>query len=153
MSYHVYISHPGFKNEPISAESWDQALSDVVAGDGHLELVEPSNSNTDQPDKTLRFRKNRRRQLSRTVYGLGHAQDPDKPLIEVMFKVADRLGASVYSERNKSYGSPEDWESRTANFRSRQDERRKKARKKQVLHRVLWAAVVVIGGVVGYMIG
>ena len=146
MSFHVYISLPGFKDEPISAESWSQAITAAIAGDSRLEAFQGSETG-------LRFRDNTRQWLSRTVHGLGHAQDPDRPLVEVMFEVANRLGAGVYSERLKPYSSPEDWESRTADYRTRRDDRERDAKKRRSMRRLFWAAVVLLGGAIGYLIG
>ena len=145
MSYHVYISFPGFKEEPISIESWSKAIADTLAHDNRLEVF-------DECELGLRFRDDKHRWLTRTVYGLGHAQDPDKALVEVMFDVADRLGACVYSERLKAYVSLADWESRTAKYRARRNERRAAAKKNRNSRLLFWAVVILISAATGMWI-
>jgi hypothetical protein len=146
MSFHVYVSRPGFKDEPISETEWVAAARNCA----RLSLEE---------------RKNRRgvlhhwvtlagtrKPLWLTPYGLIHAQDPPEELVEAMFELAAPLGAGVYSERLKRYESVEDWRTRTRGYRASRAAARDRAKGQRRLRITLWAVLIVISLSAGWIL-
>ena len=92
MSYHVYVSKEGFKDNPIPMEEW------LAAARRCNELVVEEQTNRQRPNFRITLRTNRHSRFERTPYGLIHVQAPSKEQVEVMFKLANLLDANVYSE-------------------------------------------------------
>jgi hypothetical protein len=143
MSHHVYIAREGFKDNPIGIDEWERAVQACqelrveATGRGrfrHLLAKLPGDP---------------RVWLSRTPYGLIQTQNPNIEMIRVMFRLASELGAAVYSDRLDRYGSVEDWEQRTAEYRRGLGERREVAEKKRRTRVWLVVLALVAFGVLG----
>ena len=147
MSFHVYIAHPGFKDEPISHDEWIEAAASVAAENEKLVVTPRGNS------QTVHLSASKRQRLSLDTYGLIHAQDPNKELIEIMFQIAAKLNAGVYSERLKVYASPEDWEKRSEAYRQLKINRRKKSGRSFRIRLAIVVTVVILGLLVGSLLG
>jgi len=145
MSYHVYLARRGFKETPIPPEAWFAAaracpeLTVDERPNRHGRLV-----------RRVWLGKEQRAWLSLNPHGVVEAQDPSPELIAVMLKLAGPLDAAVYSEKLKQYESVEDWEKRTEPYRQLRDGRRATARKKRLLRRATFVAVVLAGALLGY---
>lgn len=116
MSFHVYISRDGFKDNPIPMDQWLTAVRQC----GEVIVEDPTNQQRTNYRVTLKS--NRHARFERTPYGLIHVQAPSREQIEVMFKLANLLDAGVYSEDLDRYVSVEDWEEKTRKFRHARDE-------------------------------
>jgi hypothetical protein len=163
--HHVYIARAGFEEAPFSMEEWLAAARRCDA----LEIKRTKTWKLEIHEVFLRG--NRRAWLSLRPYGLILAQRPDKPLVEVMFRLAELLDAGVYSltwnEARDSliahdrFASVEDWDQRTAEARLRLQQRRadfkkrrahyRKQRRIRFIQMMLFIAVSVLG-LVGWSI-
>jgi hypothetical protein len=117
MSFHVYISHPEFKENPIDSVEWIKAAQ-AVAKDYDVELREKREEGK-IVSCGVHLKGKKRQRITMTPHGLLHAQDPSEKLVEVMFEISRLLGAQVYSERLSAYKSVDDWRRRTKSFRER----------------------------------
>jgi hypothetical protein len=113
MSFHVYVAREGFKSTPISPAEW-MAAAGQCAG---LDLPEVPDRPGGGRITTARLRCQRGECLSLDPHGLIHAQDPSEALVELMFELAERLQAGVYSEKLKRYQSVDDWRDKTRSYR------------------------------------
>lgn len=152
MSYHVYISKPGFKDDPIDKEDWINVAKHVSEITDNFVVEKRRNRNNEQ-GYDIHLSSSKRQWLHMTPYGLIHAQNPSRELIEIMFIIANKLDAnvSVYSERNVAYSSPDEWEKRTKNYCKRTSERREIAKKKQNIKKVVVLLAVIIGLAVSFL--
>ena len=64
-----------------------------------------------------------------------------------MFKLADLLGARVYSEKSEPYESVEDWKKRTKNFRDDLASRRNKYRIEWYKRKLFWLIIAIFVGI------
>lgn len=110
MSVRAFVARDGWSKSPITAQEW----SDIARAVPELQ-VQPAAD--DQP-VIARLRSNPRRRLS-WVQGYLYGEHVDHRLVAVMFTVADRLGAQVYSERRHIYHDVDDWDRRTHRRRVR----------------------------------
>lgn len=146
MSFHVYVSRPGFKDEPISEAEWLAAASSCA----RLSVLEHVNRRgVSQQRVTL---VGTRKPLWLTPYGLIHAQDPPEELVEAMFELAASLGAGVYSERLKRYDSVEDWKARTLRFRASRETARERAKGQRRLRIAFWSLLVLLSLSAGWLL-
>jgi len=145
MSLHVYVANSRFKEEPISYSAWIDAAISVAASNEALVICERENSRTGKAHAFAHLRSSKRQNMSLNPYGLVHAQDPNIELIRLMFQIAEKLNAAVYSETLKIYESPEDWEQRTKQYRQRSDERYAKYKKQKITKVLLFLTVAVLG--------
>lgn len=113
MSFHVYVARGGFKSTPISAAEWIAAARQCAG----LDLPEELNQQGVVHSLVARLRSQPRQCLSLDPHGLIHAQDPSETLVELMFELAERLQAGVYSEKLKRYQSVGDWREKTRSYR------------------------------------
>jgi hypothetical protein len=147
MSFHVYIAYPGLKDEPISGKAWMEAVKSVSETNENLVFCKR------EAKATAYLRNSTRHRLNLDPYGLIHTQDPNKELVEIMFQIASKLNAGVYSERAKPYESPDDWEKRTEAYRNRKNELRRKHTKTTRIRLVAWLAAIIIGVSMGVVFG
>jgi hypothetical protein len=145
MSFHVYVSRPGFKDEPISGEEWLAAARNCA----RLSVVERLNRRGISHHQVMLA--GTRKFLWLTPYGLIHAQDPPEDLVEVMFELAATLGAGVYSERLKRYDSVADWRKRTHRYRASRAAAREIAEGQRRLRLTLWALLVLFSLSAGWL--
>jgi hypothetical protein len=163
--HHVYIARAGFNETPFSMEEWLAAAGQCDA----LEILRTKTWKLEIHEVFLRG--NRRAWLSLRPYGLILAQRPDKPLVEVMFRLAELLDAGVYSLTwNKArdsliahdrFASVEDWDQRTAVERLRLQQRRADYKRRRTDYRrqrrirfmqMMLFIVVFVLGLVGWSI-
>lgn len=145
MSFHVYVSRPGFKDEPIFGDEWVAAARSCP----RLSVVEHLNRRGVSHHQvklagTGKF-------LWLTPYGLIHAQDPPEDLVEVMFEIAAILGAGVYSERLKRYDSVSDWRERTHRYRASRSAATAIANGRRRWLLTLWALLIVCSLSAGWL--
>jgi len=145
MSYHVYIARAGFKETPISMEDW------LAAARNCDELVVERGKNRKSEHHLVWLRDRRRARSSRSPYGLVFAQDPDKALVAVMFRLAQLLDAGVYSETLERYASVEDWDQRTAEERLHRQQRRAGYKRRRRLRMALAVLFIALGAVIGLL--
>jgi hypothetical protein len=138
MSKHVHIAFARFKDSPIPRAEWEAAVAQCPALQGEV-----GRRRDGTPFAVACLAADPRQRLQLDVYGLGHAQDPSRELVEAMFQVAGLLGAGVYSERCKPYASPDDWERRTRNYRQGEAARRARLRRNG-----RWRSVFIVGAAV-----
>lgn len=141
MSFHVYIARDKFKDSPISPEEWFAAATKCD------ELFFGNKKREGRVCTGAKLKADNRQRLDLTPYGLVHAQNPSKELIAVMFKLADLLGARVYSEKLKQYESVDDWEKRTKNFRYDLASRRNKYRSEWYKRKIFWLIIAISVGI------
>lgn len=153
MSMHVYVSNPGFKDEPIGYEQWLLAAEKVASEFSNFTIVEKINRKTKRSFHFGKLTNDSRQRLSLDPYGLIHAQNPSEELIEIMFALAEELDASVYSERLKPYKSVSDWRKRTENYRNRRNERMAASKKAQRKKQILWLLYILGILTIGYLVG
>jgi len=140
MSYHVYIARSGWRDTPISPEEWSQAVSEESALEARP---------TPRGDHLMVHLEEKPRKWLNLTQGYVHAQDPGEELVAVMFQLASRLDARVYSERAKPYESVADWRNRTKRYRVRRDAARAEAREATRRRRFRLAGVLVAGALLG----
>jgi len=144
MSYHVYISKPGFKEEPIAVEQWISVAKEIAAKRENFVIGEKKRKN-----KPIHYfghlNSSKGQRLDISPYGLVVAQDPTRELVEIMFEVAGNLGAQVYSERSKPYEDVADWEKRTRHFRLKREGNKLKEKKRNQKKWYVWLAVCSFG--------
>lgn len=145
MSYHVYVSKEGFKDNPIPMDQW------LAAARQCNELVVQEQANRQRPNYRITLKANKRSRFERTPYGLIHVQAPSREQVIVMFKLANLLGANVYSEYLDRYMSVEDWEEKTREYRQDRDERRYAYRVRRRKHLVLFILFLLACVLAGYM--
>jgi len=145
MSMHVYIAREGFKDTPISYDEW-------VGAAKHCSpiVVEEKRNRKGNVSYIAKLKSDKKQYLSLTPYGLVHAQNPTKELIEAMFLLAPTLNSKVYSERNKAYESVADWEKRTQNYRNKRQERINEYKRTWYKRKSFWLLVALV---VGLLIG
>ena len=148
MSHFVYIANPGFENDPISDVAWLEAARKLSVQDNGCVLAETKRKGHD-PTFYIHLAGRPRQRLDLHPYGLIQAQEPDRELVELMFKLAERLAAAVYSERRVAYKSPDDWEKRTRNYRERRISERSQARRVNRRKWLLIASAAALGIVAG----
>lgn len=146
MSYHIYVSREGFKDNPISMDAW------LAAARQCDELVVEEQTNRQRPNYRIRLRTNKHSRFERTPYGLIHVQAPSKEQIVVMFKLASLLDANVYSEDLDRYISVEDWEEKTREYRRDRDDRMSAYRAKWRTKLVLFIVFLLACALTGYLI-
>ena len=151
MSFHVYISKPGFKEEPIDYDDWVASATKVASSNNNLTISEKKRKGH-KSTFYAHLDHSKRQRLVMNRYGLIHAQDPTRELIEIMFKIANELNASVYSERLKAYKDVDDWEKRTKQFRERLAERRAAYRSKKMKKQLFFLILVLLGLVTGILL-
>ena len=146
MSYHVYVSKEGFKDNPIPMEDW------LAAARRCNELVVEEQTNRQRPNFRITLRTNRHSRFERTPYGLIHVQAPSKEQVEVMFKLANLLDANVYSEDLDHYISVDDWEEKTREYRRDRDERISSFRVKRRTKLIFFILFLLACALAGYLI-
>lgn len=148
MSFHVYVSKAGFKDNPISVDDWVAAVKSI----DDLLIQQETNRNS-KVIVVAKLKSDKTQCLSLTVYGLVHAQNPGRDLIEIMFRLADKLNGNVYSEKLKPYSSVDDWEKRTKNYRESLNLRREAYTQSWYKRKPFIILVTVLFGLlVGYII-
>jgi hypothetical protein len=140
MSKHVYIAFDRFKDSPIPLPAWEAAVARCPALQG-----QGGRRRDGTPFAGARLAADPGQRLQLDAYGLGHAQDPSRELVEAMFQLSTLLGAGVYSERCKRYASPADWERRTVQYRQAEAARRARLRR-QARWRLAWIVAVPLLG-------
>ena len=145
MSYHVFIAREGWKDTPISPEEWCVACAAMP----QLEL-----KNVGRPDAGLvvAWLRGQKRQRLSLMQGFIDAQDPNEELVTVMFSIAERLDAGVYSIRAKRYASVADWRRRTKRYRERRHRLRAEYGKLKRRRRLIFALTVVGGTAAGLLL-
>jgi hypothetical protein len=146
MSFHVYVSRPGFKDEPISEAEWLAAARGCTG----LSVVEHVNRRGVSHHQVTLV--GTQRPLWLTPYGLIHAQDPPAELVEAMFELAATLGAGVYSQRLKRYDSVEDWRLRTRRYRASRAVARESANGQRKLRLILWTVLILASLSAGWLL-
>ena len=103
MGHRAFIARSGWSKTPISAEEWQEAVATLP----ELELFRGSSGAVRAMLRGSRLRG--------VVLQQGYlcGEHVDGRLIAVMFVLADRLGARVYSERRRVYQDVADWQQRT----------------------------------------
>lgn len=146
MSYHVYVARDGFKETPIPYEQW------IAAATKCDELfVEDKKNRKGWISSTVNLKADKKQRLSLTPYGLVHAQNPNKDLVAVMFKLAGLLDARVYSEELELYESVDDWEKRTRNYREALSAGKKKYARDWNKRKLFWLMVIAIAVIIGFL--
>jgi hypothetical protein len=140
MSFHVYIARPGFKDAPIEREQW------LSIAHSNERLKGTRNSDA----ASFLLSSDRTQRLTLDPNGLVHTQNPSRELVVVMFELAERLGAGVYSEKLKRYSSTEEWEERTRSYRAQHQRNMANVQSKRRKKLVMWLAVVVVAAVAGW---
>lgn len=103
MGHRAFIARSGWSKSPISADEWQEAVATLP----ELELYRsPSGA-----ARALLRGSRRRGVVLQQGYLCG--EHVDGRLIAVMFVLADRLGAQVYSEHRRVYRDVADWQERT----------------------------------------
>lgn len=149
MSMHVYISREGFKDTPISYTEWVEAAKQCDSFN-----VEEKRNRNGEISYIIKLKADKKQRLSLTPYGLLHAQNPTKELIEAMFHLAPMLNSRVYSERNKAYESVSDWEKRTQNYRNKRQKRINEYKRTWYKRKPFWLlAAIVVGLLIGLLKG
>lgn len=147
MSYHVYLSREGFKQNPIGEGEW------LTAARQCEELVvDEQPGRLGNPQHFVHLRGNARQWLHRNPLGIIESQDPAQEMVAVMFRLADLLDAGVYSERLKRYQTVADWEKRTKAYRQSRDARRQLHRAAQRKRWIFWAAVLIGSFAIGWLV-
>jgi hypothetical protein len=149
MSYHVYIANTGFKKTPIPRDAW---LAAVRECDNVVVEERKNRHGTISYLVTLKGG-DKRAWLDLDPYGLVVAQDPSRELVIAMFKLANSLGAEVYSERLKKYTSIDDWEQRTKKYRQSRDKGRAQYRAHRRLRIMLWILFLAACAALGWFLG
>ncbi|MDH5355077.1 MAG: hypothetical protein OEY09_11595 [Gammaproteobacteria bacterium] len=143
MSMHIYISREGFKETPIPYNEWIEAAQKCDLFD----VIEKKDKKG-EVKFTVNLKANKKQRLSLTPYGLLHAQNPEKELVEAMFQLAPYLNAKVYSERNKAYESVSDWEKRTKNYRNKRQEQIDEYKRTWYKRKPFWVLIAIIAGLI-----
>lgn len=146
MSYHVYVARDGFKETPIPYEQW---IAAAVKCDELF--VEEKKNRKGWISSTVNLKADKKQRLSLTPYGLVHAQNPNKDLVAVMFKLAGLLDAKVYSEELELYESVDDWEKRTRNYREALSAGKKKYARDWHKRKLFWLMVIAIAVIIGFL--
>jgi hypothetical protein len=144
MSFHVYVSRPGFKESPISAEEW----LGVARKNSRLSVEERQNRLGVKRYEVSLAQGGER--ISLSAYGLIHAQNPSENLVEVMFELASALEAGVYSERLIRYKSVADWRRRSQKYRNATENRLQKATRTKRLRLLLWVTLILLSALLGW---
>ena len=145
MSMHVYIARERFKDTPIPHEEWVAAAKQCSAI-----LVEEKRNRNGGISRIVKLKYDKNQHLNLTPYGLVHAQNPTKELIEAMFLLAPTINSKVYSERNKAYESVADWEKRSQIYRNKRQERIEEYNRTWYKRKPFWLFVAIV---VGLLIG
>lgn len=146
MSYHVYVSKEGFKDNPIPMDEW------LAAARQCNELVVEKKENRRQPYYRITLKPNKHSRFERTPYGLIHVQAPSKEQIVVMFKLANLLDAGVYGEDLYRYMSVEDWEEKTREYRHARNEKMSAYSARRRTKLVLFILFLLACALTGYLI-
>lgn len=146
MSYHVYVSREGFKDNPIPLDAW------LAAARQCDDLVVEELPNRQRKSYRITLKTNRRSRFDRTPYGLIHVQAPSRDQVLVMFKLADLLDAGVYSEHLDRYTSVEDWEERTREYRRDHDLKVSAYKARRRLRLILFILFLLACILAGYLI-
>ena len=149
MGNYVYIAKEGLRRSPISEDAW---LSAVRQCD---ELIVDSAATSRSSTCVVRLKSDRRATLRLDRFGIAGAPAPSRELISVMFKVAEALNASVYSEHFNKYASTDDWSHRRRQHRRVFDKQRayQDARKKRLVQLGVWCAVCAVAALAGFLLG
>ena len=147
MSYHVYVSKEGFKDNPIAMDTW------LAAARQCDDLVVEEQSNRLRSSYRIALKVNKQSYFERTPYGLIHVQAPSREQIVVMFKLANLLDAGVYSEDLERYMSVEDWEERTRGYRRDRDEKMSACRARRRTKLILFTLFLLTCVLIGYVMG
>ena len=148
MSFHVYVAREGFKSNPIGEGDWVGAARQC----SRLDLPDEFNR-AGKRIAIAKLRSDRRQHLSLDPNGLIHAQDPSRELVEVMFELAARLNAGVYSEKLKRFQSVDDWQDRTRSYRMQRERQRAEARRHRRRRLAMYITVLASSAVLGWVIG
>lgn len=105
MGVRAFVARSGWSKTPISAQEWWEAASTLPELDVH---AIPG----DGPVRAM-LRGSRRRGLV-LQQGYVCGEQVDRRLVAVMFVLADRLGAQVFSEHRNVYRDVADWDARTS---------------------------------------
>lgn len=110
MGVRAFVARRGWHQTPISADEWREAVSTLPELDVHR--------GADPGSVRAVLRGSRRRSV---IWHNGYlcGEQVDERLVAVMFVLADRLGAQVYSERRRAYLDLDDFRQRVRR-RSRQ---------------------------------
>lgn len=109
MGHRAFIARSGWSKTPISADEWQEAVATLP----ELEVFHGASGAV---RAMLRGSRHRGVVLQQ---GYLCGEHVDSRLIAVMFVLADRLGAQVYSERRRIYRDVADWQQRTQRRGSR----------------------------------
>lgn len=112
MSVRAFVARDGWTKSPISAQEWCEAARAVP------ELQVQAQAGAEDVPVVARLRSNPRQRVS-WVQGYLYGEHVDHRLVAVMFNLADRLGAQVYSEHRHIYHDVDDWDRRTRRRRAR----------------------------------
>lgn len=118
MGLRAFVARSGWNKTPISGQEWHEAASTLPELDLH-------GGHGEEPVRAM-LRGSRHRGLS-LQHGYLCGDHVDRRLIAVMFVLADRLGAQVYSEHRRVYRDMVDWEERTRHRSSRRSSHRQSA--------------------------
>lgn len=150
MSYHVYISRPGFESSPISADEWLAA-----AGKCPLLQIVTTTSRKGKTHHSVRLAADPARRIWLLPTGLIEAQAPDAEVIEALFSVAPLLNAGVCSEKGRKFESPEDWHDKTRSYHAQlaagQARVRKVRRQERAILLGKFAAALVVAVVLAWL--
>ncbi|NRF70849.1 hypothetical protein HLB44_27975 [Aquincola sp. S2] len=108
MGLRVYVARSGWRETPITADEWHDA---VVT----LPELEVHHVHGGGPVRAM-LRGSQRRGLAWND-GYISAHHANARLVAVLFVLADRLGARVYSAHRRPYLDVADWEQRTQRYR------------------------------------
>ncbi|MBI5258280.1 MAG: hypothetical protein HY855_17375 [Burkholderiales bacterium] len=103
MGLRAFVARSGWEKNPISAEEWWDAVATMPELSVHL-------GREGEPAFALLRGSQRRRVSWRQGFLCG--DHVDRRLITVLFLLADRLGAQVFSEHRRVYRDLADWERR-----------------------------------------
>lgn len=147
MSRSVCIAKQGFKETPIDRQSWlaTARLIDEL-------VVEEYPGNQGALRHRVSLKSDKASKLWLSVYGVIETQNPSEELVVVMFKLAEMLGAEVYSERLKKYHSVEDWEKRTRKYRQSYEARCNETHRSLRLKLLAWAILTVLSATAGWQL-
>ncbi|RYY77235.1 MAG: hypothetical protein EOO52_07085 [Gammaproteobacteria bacterium] len=152
MSHHVFISLEKFEESPISIESWHKVAREISVEFPGL-VLKPSSNRLLPLSYSLHLRGNKAQNLHRTPHGLILAQEPSEELVAVIFILANKLHAKVYSERFKEYTSVKNWKERTEKYTGREVLKVKQRKFTRARKLLLWVffilGIVLLGPFIG----
>lgn len=114
MAVRAFVARSGWNKTPISAQEWREAASTLPDLELHAGVG-------GEPVRAM-LRGSRRRGVA-LQQGYLCGDYVDGRLAAVMFSLADRLGAQVFSETRQPYRDVDDWQSRNAERLNRRHRR------------------------------